>query len=399
VVCPPYDVISPEEQNYYHNLHPCNFTHIDLGKEKKNDGLKDNKYTRAKKIFDEWLKKGVMIQDERPCLYFYKQDYTVMGQKHSRLGFMSLMELQDEENSKVHPHENTHAHAVDDRLRLTRALHANLSPIFVCYSDKEKKVEKVFNKKIVMEPPLVNVTDHDGVKHRLWRLDEPLLIKEIDGSLDGQNLFIADGHHRYKVAQEYRRAKQIRRKSLRGQESFNFVMTYFTNLDSKDLQIFPMHRIIKHFPRDIEFLEKFFRVDKVVDKDDLLILLARAGCHEYAFGLYSRDGIKLLRLKNKLLINEYITKGSKEYRSLDAIILKAFVFDQIGIKSEDIIYTRDFQEAIQAVNRREADASFIMNPVKIEQLKAIALNGERMPPKTTYFYPKVLSGLAVYKMD
>ena len=146
-------------------------------------------------------------------------------------------------------------------------------------------------------------------------------------------------------------------------------------------------------------LEEFFRIDKIRNKGELLILLAKAGRNEHAFGLYPKDGIKLLRLKTKMLIEKYVKEVSKEFKWRDATILKYFVLDLAGIKSSDFIYSKDMQKATDMVDQGDAQAGFIMNPVKISQLKAIALNGEKMPPKTTYFYPKVLSGLTVYKID
>ena len=400
MVAPPYDVISPEEQAFLHNLSPYNFTHIDLGKDKPTDDKSENKYTRAKKIFDEWLQKGILVEDETPSLYFCKQDYKMQGQKYSRLGFIALMGLKDEGDSKVYPHENTHANAVDDRLQLTRSLNSNLSCIFVCHSDRHKKVENIFYKHLVNTEPMIDVEDEGGIRHRIWRLTDPIFIGEINASLEDQNLFIADGHHRYKVAQEYRKSRLEKKTNTTGQEPYNYVMTYFTNLDSKDLQIFPFHRVVKKFPPQVEFLEEFFRIDRVKLKADLPILLARAGRNEHAFGLYTRDEARLLRLKNKSLIDEVIKEGSHEYKNLDASILKYFVFDRMGIKSDhNIIYTKDLSEAISMVDNHQADAAFILNPVTVAQLKAIALNGEKMPPKTTYFYPKVLSGLTVYKME
>ena len=399
VVSPPYDVISPEDQDYFHNLSPYNFTHIDFGKDELSDDKTDNKYARAKKIFTDWLEKNILLKDDKPCIYFYKQDYNIFGEKHSRMGFISLLELENEEDSRVLPHENTHSEAIDDRLKLCESVKSNLSSIFVCYSDKHRVVEKIFNKHVLTSKPLLMVTDNDGVHHTLWRLDDPGLIKRIDESLSGQQLFIADGHHRYKVALDYRSRRLSRVTSPSGQEPFNYVMTYFTNIESKGLKILPMHRIVKHLPKDTSFLEEFFRIDKIKKKEDLTIVLAKAGRNEHAFVLYARDDIKLLRLKSKLLIDKYVKNGSKEYKALDATILKSFVFDRIKIKSEDIVYTKDIKQVIHFVDERRADAGFIMNPVTIAELKAIALNGERMPPKTTYFYPKVLSGLTVYKMD
>lgn len=399
VVCPPYDVISSEEQAVLLDSSPYNFTHIDFNKDKPGDSDSQNKYTRAKKTFTDWLSKGVMVEDEKPAIYFYKQEYKIMGQKHSRLGFISLMALEDEDESRVRPHEKTHARAVDDRLQLTQALHSNLSSIFVCYSDNRRNVEKIFLKHIFSEQPFLEVEDKDKVRHKVWRLTDMDLIEEINESLSGQQLFIADGHHRYKVACEYRKLRMANKKNAGSDDPSNYVMTYFTNMDSRDLQIFPMHRVICKIGSSMDFIEEYFRVDKIKSQQELLILLAKAGRNEHAFGLYTRDGISLLRLKNKLLINSMIQEGSEHYRNLDATILKYFILDKIGVESEDLVYLKDLNEATGMVDDSRAQAAFIMNPVRIEQLRAVALAGERMPPKSTYFYPKVLSGLTVYKMD
>ncbi len=397
VLCPPYDVILPKERTALANLSPHNFVHIILSQ----DTAQEDRYKRAKGLFSQWRDNGILIQDEQPAVYFCRQDYKAMGQKYSRLGFISLMRLHDDDKSKVRPHENTHTYAFKDRLRLWRNLNANLSCIFVCYADKAKNIENIFNRKVASQKPLVDVTDHDGVTHRLWRFDDTVLIGEINSSIGDQNLFIADGHHRYRVAQEIRSQKLARMTGKpTGDEPFNYVMTYFTNIESRDLQILPMHRIIKTFPCDLTILEEYFRIDRMRSKTDLLIALARSGRNEHAFGLYTnKGGVRLLRLRNKLLVDQHIQEGSMEYKHLDAVILKHFIFDRINIKSEHIIYTKEFKEVTGVVDRGEADAGLILNPVSITQLKAIALNGERMPPKTTYFYPKILSGLTVYTMD
>lgn len=399
VVAPPYDVISPDMQTELQNLSPYNFTHIDLAKEMPGDNSGNNKYTRAKKVYDSWIEKKILIQDEKPAIYFYKQEYKVMGEKHSRLGFIALLEMQDDGESKVHPHENTHDDAVDDRFQLTKTLNSSLSSIFVCYSDQQRKVEKIFNKHILSNEPMIDIKDADGVRHKMWNFTDPDIIAEIQDSIVDQNLFIADGHHRFKMANELRKLRQSETPNSNGKEPFNFVMTYFTNLDSKDLQIFPMHRIVKKIPKKMDFLEEYFRIDKIKTINELQILLAKAGQNEHAFGLYTRDGIRLLRLKNKLLIDEFVKKGSKELKSLDANILKCFIFDKVGVKSDDIAYTKNLNDLTNEVDNSTAEAGFIMNAVKIAQLKAIALNGEKMPPKTTYFYPKVLSGMTVYSLE
>ena len=399
VVCPPYDVISPAQQDEFYKSSEYNFIRILLTKDKSGDDDKDNKYARAKQTYEEWLREGILIKDEKPSIYYYLQEYKVMGEKYSRLGIIALMRIADDKGSKIYPHENTHARAKEDRMRILQSLHANLSPIFVCFSDHGKIVEKIFYKDVINQPPFIKVTDEDKVIHTLWRLEDPELIAKIEQSFIQQQLFIADGHHRFEVAKEYRRQRLARLEKATGEEPFHFTLTYFTNMDSKDLKIFPMHRIVRHFPMDLTALEEFFRIDRIAKKEDLVILLAKAGRNEHSFGLYTRRGIYLLRLKNKLLIDKYVKEGSKDYRQLDATILKYFVFDRVGVTSEDIIYTKDYSETLRLVDEGAAEASFIMNPVRIQQLKNIALNSERMPPKTTYFYPKVLSGLTVYTHD
>jgi uncharacterized protein (DUF1015 family) len=399
VFCPPYDVISPEQQEAYYKQDPHNFIRLELAKETPKDNEKDNKYTRARKTYEEWFKKGILKQDEGPCIYFYKQDYKYQGQKYTRMGFLGLLKINEDSGVRILPHEHTHAAAKTDRLTLWSALKCNLSPIFVGYADKAGKIDRIFFKELATSKPYLEAVDHDKVKHTIWRLENPDSIQGIINVIDGQNLFICDGHHRFEVANQIRREALKKGKKTTGEESYNYVMTYFTNMDSKDLQIFPIHRIVKKFPISVNLLEQYFRIDKIKTKVDWLVLLARAGQNEHAFGLYNKQGMFLLRLKNKTLIDKMVEGGSKDYRSLDAAILKAFILDQVGVTSEDIVYSKDPDEVLQAVDEGNAEAGFILNPVQVAQLRSIALNDERMPPKTTYFYPKVLSGLTIYKMD
>lgn len=399
VVCPPYDVISEEQQNDYYKLSEENFIRILLAKQKASDTNADNRYTRSKKDFQQWLRDGILIQDDKPCIYYYRQEYKVLGSRHTRLGFIALMKIQDEEKSKVYPHEKTHAAAKEDRFKLWKTLNASLSPIFVCFSDRDRKIEKIFMSDVVQTEPFMDVVDSDGVRHLVWRLDDEMLVKQIVETMDNQPVFIADGHHRFEVSRQLKEWKAENNPSHTGKEPYNYVMTYFTNMDSRDLQIFPMHRIVKTFPDDISFLETNFRIDRMKTKEELLVLLAKAGQNEHAFGLYTAQGMWLLRLKNKMLIDKAVTEGSPDYKRLDATILKYFIFDQIGILSEDIIYTKEMNDIITMVEEGKAKAGFLMNAVRIQQLKDVALNGEKMPPKTTYFYPKLLSGLTVLKFD
>ena len=398
VVCPPYDVISPEQELLFKKRSPNNFIHVMLAKADAKSGDDDSRYEAAGTTLEKWLKEEVVVQDKRPCIYFTKQEYKILGQKYSRMGFFAVLKIEDEK-SKIHPHEKTHAAAKEDRFKLWNALKAACSPIFVCFSDRQKKVESIFLRKVVSAKPFIDVTDDDGVRNLVWRLEDPELIAEVVGVFESQNLFIADGHHRYEVSKRFREMMLAKNPSATGEEPWNYVMTYFTNIDSRDLQIFPIHRIVKNFPADTAFLENLFRIDTIKTRQEFVIMLAKAGRNEHAFGLYTKRGLQLLRLKNKSQIDEYIKEGYTDYRSLDSLILKAFVFDKLGIRTEDITYAnKDTDECFRSVDEGQADAAFILNPVRIEQLRAIALNGEKMPPKSTYFYPKALSGIAMYKL-
>jgi uncharacterized protein (DUF1015 family) len=399
IVCPPYDVIPPEHEINLKKRSAYNFIHIMLAKADAKHADDDARYAKAGETYQKWLKDGVLTRDAKPCIYYTKQEYKVTGQRYSRMGFLAVMKIEDEK-VKIHPHEKTHAGAKEDRFKLWASLKAACSPIFVCFSDKQKRVESIFQRKVAPLKPFVDVIEDDGTRNMAWRLDDPQLIQEIVDTFDNQNLFIADGHHRYEVSKRYREMMLEKTPDATGDEPWNYVMTYFTNIDSKDLQIFPIHRIVKSFPKDIKFLEDLFRIDTIKKREDLVVMLAKAGRNEHAFGMYTKKGIHLLRLKNKSQIDEFIKEGSKDYRSLDSLILKAFVFDKLGIKSEDITYcNKEMDDCFKSVDQGEAEAAFILNPVRIEQLRLIALNGEKMPPKTTYFYPKALSGITLYSLD
>ncbi len=399
VVCPPYDVISPEEELKLQKRSPYNFIHVMLAKADARQAADDSRYDKAGDTLRQWLKDGVIIQDKKPCVYYIKQEYKILGQRHSRMGFLAVMKIEDEK-ARIYPHEKTHAGAKEDRFKLWCALKAACSPIFVCFSDRQKKVEGTFARKIAQTRPFVDVVENDGTHTLAWRLDDPALIEEITGSFDGQNLFIADGHHRYEVSKRYREMMLAKAPDATGEEPWNYVMTYFTNIDSKELQIFPIHRILKSFPKDLAFLEEIFRMDFIKNRQDLPVMMAKAGRNEHAVGLYTKKGAYLLRLKNMMQIEQYIKEGSRDYRGLDSLILKAFVLDKLEIKSEDVTYCNmDIEGCFSAVDNGQGAAAFILNPVRIEQLRAIALNGEKMPPKSTYFYPKALSGIALYSLE
>ncbi len=405
VVCPPYDVISAQAQDALHERSMHNFIHILLAK----DSPLDDKYRRAGVIFRSWLKDRVLVQDEQPAVYFYSQQYIIRGEKKTRLGFIALLKLGDEKGSAVFGHENTHSAAKQDRFKLVKQVKANLSPIFIVFLDKKRIIQRIFTKYLPAQNNFIEVVDDEKTVHKLWRINDPAMLKTIESSMNNEDMFIADGHHRYEVSCAYR--DLLREKlgdQFSGEEDFNYCLAYFTNTDYRGLSILPIHRLLKldaHLDLD-DFMAKakeYFDIDQLKDRTRFFFLLEKAGCTEHLLGLYKDKKYFLLRLKNVKILDKIIADKPKEYRVLDVAILNYLVFKNI-LKLDlnnltGITYSPDPFELMEAVDSDSLNVAFFLNPVKIQQIINIATSGNKMPPKSTYFYPKVLSGLVVNKFE
>ena len=404
VVCPPYDVISASEQEYYFNLDVHNFIHVLLRK----DTAGEDKYKRAGVIFREWQKEGILRRDEKPAVYFYSQQYIVRGEKRTRLGFIALLRFADQDSS-VFGHENTRKLAKEDRARLLQEVKANLSPIFSIFFDRKRIIARVFEKQITGVIPCVDVTDKEKTRHKLWRIDSPELLAQIEESLSGEDIFIADGHHRYEVACNYRdEMKDKLGPAYTGTEPFNYVLSYFTNTDPRGLLIMPIHRLIAldkqfNFESFSSELKKYFDIDEIKDKTKFFFLMEKGGRTEHVIGMYKDKKYYLLRLKNVTILDKEIRNKPHEYKTLDVCILNTLVLQKIlGLDAENkeiIKFSPYHEEFVREVDANPLLIAFFMNPVRFEQIASLALKGERMPSKSTYFYPKVLSGLVVNKLE
>jgi uncharacterized protein (DUF1015 family) len=286
---------------------------------------------------------------------------------------------------------------------------ANLSPIFIIFLDKKRIIQRIFQKHIHLAKPFIEVIDDEKTVHKLWRLDDAGVLKTIDSSMNGENMFIADGHHRYEVACAYRDLMREKLGSaFTGEEDFNYCLAYFTNTDYRGLSILPIHRLIKLDTQlDLDdFIAKskeYFDVDQLKDRTRFFFLLQKAGCTEHLLGLYKEKKYFLLRLKNVKMLDKLIADKPKEYRSLDVAILNYLVFKNI-LKLDlnnlpAIKYSPDPYELMEEVDSDPLKVAFFLNPVKMQQIINIATSGNKMPPKSTYFYPKVLSGLVVNKLE
>jgi len=401
VACPPYDVISPAQQEYYHELNPYNFIRIILGKHIPGE----DKYRRSAAYFKDWLKNNIFVQEQKLAIYFYSQQYNVKGERKSRLGFIALLHLEDK-NSSIFAHEHTKLAPKEDRLRLLKAVKANLSPIFVAFIDKERIIQRIYQQYLEDKNPFIDITDEYRVNHKVWRIDAPEIITKIQAALKDKNIFIADGHHRYEVACAFKEEMKKKTGSITGEEDFNYIMAYFTNAESRDLTIFPVHRLVKLNPKfnmdDFKAsLSEYFVLEEVRDKASFFFLMEKGGRTENVLGMYKDRKYWLLRLKNIKILDKMIADKPKECRSLDVSILNSIILKKImGVsleENEDILYSPDAEQFIEKVDNAKGYIAFLLNPVKMQQVSAVAVTGNRMPPKSTYFYPKVLSGLVINK--
>jgi uncharacterized protein (DUF1015 family) len=402
VVCPPYDIINLQAQEYFHNLSPYNLIYLILGK----DIPGEDKYGRAKKQMNNWLKEKVLINDDKPAIYFYSQQYTVRGEKKTRLGFLALLKFEDK--GGVIPHEHTRQAAKEDRFKLIKQIKANLSPIFVLFPDDKRIIQRTFDNYIAKTAPFIEVTDNDKIVNKVWKLNSADAIQAIQKQMLDKKIFIADGHHRYEVGSMFREEMREKLGKISGEEDFNYILAYFTNVESKGLTILPCNRLVCGISEeDIKKLKdeikEYFDVEQVKDKTKFFLMMEKAGKRQHAIGIYTGKTFYFVRLKNPKIMDSLIPDKPKEYRMLDVCILNHILLSKIlGVDFNDkerIRFIPDPEETIRWADENTDCVGFLLNPVKIEEMMSVALTGERMPPKTTYFYPKVLSGLLINKFN
>ncbi|MFA5320179.1 MAG: DUF1015 domain-containing protein [Candidatus Omnitrophota bacterium] len=401
VTCPPYDVISPSQQENYLRRNPFNFIHIILGR----DVAGEDKYRRASAYFNCWMDQAVLRRDDKPAFYFYSQKYELDGRRMLRTGFIGLLKLEDKKSS-VYGHEHTRLEAKEDRYRLISEVKANLSPIFAVFPDK-KRLMGVFTRKYLSgKDPGICFTDDSGVEHKMWRVTDPKAVKAVRQALNKESVFIADGHHRYEVSCAYRREMRGKAPGKRGEQSYDYTLAYFTGADPRGLSILPIHRLVKTaLPQGekkfIEQLKSHFEVSAALGKAKLLASMRAASPSSHVIGMYLGGKYRLLRLKDRKALDALMPDKPKEYRLLDVSILNQLVFISIlGLRPESkdaLKYSENSAETAKAVDDGEGSMAFFLRPVKMEQIIAVALKGEKMPAKSTFFYPKLISGMVIHK--
>jgi len=396
VVAPPYDIIPRDMQDRLYRASPYNIVRLELNRITPSDDAKDNRYTRAGRFFDSWLKKRIMVRDGKESIYVYSQKYKALGKSVERIGFIALMEIEAKGGKKVLPHENTLAAPKTDRLSLMREVKANLSPIFVLYEDSQHEILKILKKACAKGKPFADVM-FEGVRNRAWRIGDRLDIKKITRLMAGKDTFIADGHHRFEVSRMY--SNEV------SGESSKYVMVYFVETSENMLTVLPAHRLVIDIgdltKEEIKSrLAKHFRVEKIPSLKAVVSKLDRLQS-SHVFGMYLGKGeFHVLTLKDMKAVDEAIKDKSSYWKRLDVSILHLFIFQHaLGIRDDDdnIEFVKSPQETAELVDKRKFKAAFFLNPTKVAEVKRIARLGEKMPRKATYFYPKPISGVVINK--
>ncbi len=412
VLTQPYDKITPEMQARYYERSPHNLVRIILGKPGETDTDSFNVYTRAAEYLHDWRSGGLLKHDPEPAIYIYSQTFTVPGTRDvaERRGLIALGRLHDYDESVVFRHEQTLAKPRQDRLNLLQATSAHFGQIFMLYSDPKNEIEALLQAKAKEEPD-TSVLDEYETLHRLWKVDDPALIRAVQEKMRDKKLLIADGHHRYETALAYRNEQRATAGSS-DNAPYEFVMMTLIPMESPGLVILPTHRIVHGLPsfdreRMLEEAGRLFDIDRIDIRSETrsaTTLLGKAGAHCTAFVAVTRQGPYLMRAKRGL-VNEALEGISARQRELDVVQLHRIMLQQIlGISEEAIRnqehvkYEREASEAISWV-RQGANVAFLMNPAKIEQVRDIAFAGEVLPQKSTDFYPKLLSGLTIYALE
>jgi uncharacterized protein (DUF1015 family) len=413
VLTQPYDKITPEMQSKYYERSTHNLVRIILGKAGETDTDAFNVYTRAAEYFHDWRSGGILKQDSDPGIYAYSQTFTVPGTRElqERRGLIALGRIHDYADNVVYRHEQTLSKPRADRLNLLRATRAHFGQIFMLYNDSGSEIDALLKTKIE-EDPDTSLLDEYETLHRVWRIHDPALIHGVQQRMLDKKLLIADGHHRYETALAYRNECRKETGSSDPSAAHEFVMMTLIPMESRGLVILPTHRIVHgllDFDRErmLETAGQFFNIDRIDLRSETrsaTTLLSQAGDKGTAFVAVTRQGPYLLRAKQDAIQNALREVPSLQ-RHLDVVQLHRIMLERVlGISEEairnqeNIRYERDAFEAISWV-RQGANVAFLMNPAKIDQVRDIAFGGEVLPQKSTDFYPKLLSGLAIYALE
>ena len=404
--CPPYDIINAEQHEALIRKDQHNLVRLELP---AFDGCEDMApYKGAAETLRFWLEQDILRRDERECLYVYEMTFSVFGSTHSVKGFVSLVKLEPFSSGVILPHEETLSKAKSDRFNLMKATGCNFSQIYSLYMDGDGSVFDLINS-VSQGAPDSEFTDGDNVTHKLWCVSDPSVISAIAAKMSDKKLYIADGHHRYETALNYQKYVQD---NLDESGTSDYVPMMLVNMENSGLVVFPTHRIVRDlsgfdYNAVCEKCREYFTVTPYLNREKGEQGLERAYNEgRKAFVLFTGDNnYTLLELNDIGIMEQFIPNASKALRELDVSILHTLILERIfGIDKENmahqinLTYTRSADEALAAVDGQRANCAFLLNPTRVSEIRDVAAAGEKMPQKSTYFYPKLTTGLVMNKI-
>jgi uncharacterized protein (DUF1015 family) len=406
VVAPPYDVIDTQLQQQLYDRSPYNAIRLELTKSEPTDTENNNRYTRAAQTLSEWHMGNILQQDTLRNLYICEQEFTVEGTTYRRRGFFARVRLEKFGDGKIYPHEETMSGPKEDRLKLFRATGMNLSPIFGLYPDEENEVYGKLEAYTFRNLPM-QATDHLGVISRLWPITDEKIISNVIGLMSAKPIFIADGHHRYETGLKYRE-EQIAAGKVQNEDSpANFVLMMLVSMSDPGLIILPTHRLVSGLPNLTSeqlrsALEPYFELQSVgkgtkASQDCWELIQADGSQSVLGFHTIGDDSWQLARLIEPGMMEKHEPEHSPEWRDLAVSVLHVLVLnrllaDSVG-RTGQCRYVHSLKEVNDAITSKECQLSVLVPPATMTHVEQIAGNLEKMPPKSTYFYPKLLTGL------
>jgi uncharacterized protein (DUF1015 family) len=427
VLTQPYDKITPLMQERYYATSPYNLIAIEKGKSFPDDTSENNVYTRAAQKINEWMAQRILAQDQAPCMYVYSQEYMVPSThtRKVRIGFIALGRLEDYEAKIVFPHERTLSAPKADRIELLRHTHVQTGQLFMLYDDAPRQID-TYLEETARTPTPLELHDEFEVTHRLWPVTDAAFIRRIQAAMADKKIIIADGHHRYETALNFRNENRGRLGKIDPLAAHEFAMMTFINTHSRGLTILPTHRLIRNVA-NFDFQQFRNRLTPVFDWYSYPFLDSEERAASYAefrkdfagqnhgrraIGIYpgTIDGnagaFYLFLLRKDADLETLLPDMSEAQRGLDVVLLHRLILEKgLGITAaaveaeKNLSYERDFETAIAAVDQGESQLACLLNPVRVQQVVEIALNGGVLPQKSTDFYPKLLSGLAIYRIE
>jgi len=387
LLAPPYDIITPEYKDELYAKSPYNIVRIDFGRELPGDDDKTNKYSRARAFLDAWLAEQALTADEGPCFYSCEVDYNIDGSGKKLRGFLGLVRLEELGKGNIHPHECTHSKPKKDRLDVMKYCEANVSPIFSLYNSPARRTSEILAR-VNQGAPYIEASDPDGSVHRLWKISDQKTVATIAQELGGKAVFIADGHHRYETAIEYQREMRAKEGDPAELRPYDYVLMFLANMSDEGLTILPTHRLVRGVPADaLDLLKTDFEVEELQECCDIAGVIA--GKRD-VFGFYKGGNI-WYKLSYR---GEGVPGIEPVLKYLDVTVLHELIFKKL-LRVTDISYEMEVGRCLQLVKSGEYEAVFFLNPTQVEDVENVALASLRMPPKSTYFYPKLMTGMVL----